>query len=138
MSPVGCHGVGAGHGTQGHCTLVCALVAHHAHALHRQQNHASLPNLVVEVPVAEALDENVVGILKNFHFLASDVAEDAHCQARSGERMAADEMLGHAEFSSHAAHFILEEQSQRLAELKIHLLRQSAHVVVALDDRSCD
>ena len=51
------------------------------------------------------------------HFLAGDVAEDAYGQTRTGEGVALDEMFGHAERTADGAHFVLEEQSQRFAEL---------------------
>ena len=44
----------------------------------------------------------------------------------------------HAQFSAHASHLILEEQTQRLDELQLHLLRQAAHVVMTLDHRARD
>ena len=37
-----------------------------------------------------------------------------------------------------AAHFVLEEPTERFAELQVHFLGQSADVVVALDDLARD
>ena len=162
MRPVGGHGVGAGHGAEGDGMLVGALVAHHTHAAHGgEQNGARLPYLVVErhlylavlhvggntggqhaagllagefhFIVAQTIDVDMVGFLQHTHLLGCDVAQDAHGQARSGEGMAGDEMLGHAQLASHAAHLVLEEPFQRLTQLQVHLLGQSAHIVVALD-----
>ena len=139
VSPVGSHGIGAGDGAECHGILVGAFVAHHAYAPHiGEQDGACLPYLVVESPVAEALDEDVVGILQDAHLLGCDGAEDAHGQSRSGEGMASDEVFGDAELSAHAAHLVLEEPLQRLAQLEVHLLGQSAHVVMALDDLARD
>ena len=134
MRPVGCHGIGTCNGTQRHSTLVGALITHHANALHGQQDYAGLPNLVVKVPVAQSLNENVVGILQYLDFFACDVAENAHGKTRSRERMARYQMLRHSELTTHAAHLVLEQQAQRLAKLQIHLFRQSAYIVMALDD----
>ena len=52
--------------------------------------------------------------------------------------MARDEVLGHTHRAAHAAHLVLEEPLQRLAELEVHLLGQAADVVVALDDLARD
>ena len=52
--------------------------------------------------------------------------------------MAGDEMLRHTELTSHTTHLVLEQPLQRLTELQAHLLRQSTHVVVALDDLACN
>ena len=48
--------------------------------------------------------------------------------------MTGDEMLGHTQLAAHTAHLVLEQPLQRLAELQMHLLGQSTHIVVALDD----
>ncbi len=41
--------------------------------------------------------------------------------------------VGQADFRRHLAHLVLEEFAQRLDELHVHLFRQAAHIVVALD-----
>ena len=76
--------------------------------------------------------------MQDAHFLGGDVAQYADGQSWSGERMAGDEMLGHAHLTAHAAHLVLEQPLQGLAELQVHLLGQSAHVVVALDHLARD
>lgn len=96
MRPVGCHGIGGCDRTECHGTFIGAFVAHHAHALHGKKDYACLPHFVIEVPVAEPLDEDVVGFLEHMHFFRSDVAEYAHCQAGAGEWVALDEVVGHA------------------------------------------
>ena len=52
--------------------------------------------------------------------------------------MAGDEMLRHTELTPHTTHLVLEQPLQRLAELQAHLLRQSSHIVMALDDLARD
>lgn len=42
-------------------------------------------------------------------------------------------MFGHSQFASHAADFVLEQPLQRLAQTEVHLLGQTAHIVMALD-----
>ena len=48
--------------------------------------------------------------------------------------MTRNEVLGHAQLSAHAAYLILEEPLQRFTQLQVHLLGQTTHVMVALDD----
>lgn len=94
--------------------------------------------MVVEAPVAEGVDVDGVGLLKDLYLLAGDVAEDAHGEAGAGEGMAADECVGHAELAAYAAHLVLEEPAEGLAEPELHVGGQAAHVVVALDDFAGD
>ena len=104
MHPVGGHAVGGNHCAQSDGVFIATLVAHHADRLHRQQNSACLPDAVVQVvghlirigsaweftrPVAQAFDEDVVGIAKDAEFLFGHFTQDADAQARSRERMAA-------------------------------------------------
>ena len=138
MGPVSGHGVGGGDGAECYGTLVGAFVAHYAYALHGEQNDACLPHFVVESPVAESLNEDVVSFLEYLHFLGGDVAEDAHCQTGAGEGMAGDEVFGHAELATNGAHFVFEEQAQGFAEFEVHLFGQAANVVVALDGGAGD
>ena len=119
--------------------LVGALVAHHAYGAYGGEQHdARLPDVIVEPPLAQATDIDVVGLLEYAHLLGRDVAQDADGKSRSGEGMPGDEMLGHAQLTAHAAHLVLEEPLQGLAELQVHLLGQTAHVVMALDHLARD
>ena len=52
--------------------------------------------------------------------------------------MTGDEVFGHAELATDTTNLVLEEPLQRLAELQVHLLRQSADIVMALDDLTRD
>ena len=166
MCPVGSHSVGTCNGTQCNGILVGAFVTHNAHAAHfAQQDSACLPYLVVEANldfavlhvgrntgcehtacllstefhliVTQAAYVDVVGILQHAQLLASDGTQDAHSQAGTGEGMACDEMLGHTQLASHAAHLVLEEPLEGLAQRQVHLLGQTTHIVVALDYLAC-
>jgi hypothetical protein len=64
-----------------------------------------------------------------------DFAEDAHGQAGAGERLAPDDFLGQTEFQAEQPDLVLEQAFQRLDELELHVLRQAADVVMALDER---
>ena len=147
--------------------LVCALVAHDANRLHCCQEYCScLPSLIIErnldlavlhlgrnacsknptslfagelhLVVAQTFHEYIVCILQDAYSLRSNVAKYAHSQAWTWERMTRNEMLRHSHRASYAAHLVLEQPFQRFAELQMHFLWQSAHVVVALDNLSCN
>lgn len=115
MGPIGGHGIGGGDSPEHHGLFVGALVAHHADRLHGQQNDAGLPYLVVEAPVAQALDKDVVGFLQDADFFGGDVAQYSHPQARTREGMTADQVLGHAQLAAHTAYLVLEEPLERFA-----------------------
>ena len=63
-------------------------------------------------------------------FSRRDLAGDADGEAGAGERVAADEGVGQAEFAAERADLVLEEFAQRLDELHVHALGQAADVVV--------
>ncbi len=125
--------------------LVSALIAHHPYGADGGEKYRTcLPYMVVETcavghgVVVHLLYVDIVGILQDTHFLTGDVAKDADSQTRTGERMTLDETFGHAHLVAYTAHLVLEEPSERFAELQVHLLGQTANVVVALDDHACN
>ena len=144
MSPVCGHCVRADHGPERNCLFIGTFVTHHTNALNRKEYDSGLPNAVIEalavfaLPVPEAADEYVVSLLEYCHLFRGDVAKYAYTQTRSRERMAGDEMLRHAELAADPADLVLEEPLERLTELEFHLLRQSAHIVMTLDDLAGD
>ena len=56
-------------------------------------------------------------------------------EARAGERLAPDDLLGQSQLLADGAHLVLEQQPQRLDELERHLGGETADVVVRLDRR---
>ena len=66
-------------------------------------------------------------------FSLCDVAGAADGEAGAGERMAADEDFGQAEFAAEHADFVLEQFAQRLDQLHVHARRKAADIVVRLD-----
>ena len=103
---------------------------------HRHQHREALPHLGVQVRGAHFFQHDGVGLAQGGQALAGDLAHDADGQARSGERLAADNGLGQAQLPAHLAALVLEQLSERLHQLKLHLLWQAAHIVVALDHRA--
>ena len=85
-----------------------------------------------------AQHDYISGFLQNLDFFGRDVAEDANGETRPGEGMARNEVFGHSELATDAAHLVLEKPLQRFAEFQMHFLGQSADVVVALDDLARD
>ena len=47
--------------------------------------------------------------------------------------MAADQLALDAQGTAHATNFVLEQGTQRLHNLQVHLLGQATHIVVRLD-----
>jgi hypothetical protein len=75
----------------------------------------------------------VVGLCQQFGVFALHLAEDAHAQARARERMAVDHVARQAEGNAEPAHLVLEQFAQRLDQAELHVFRQAADIVVALD-----
>ena len=67
-----------------------------------------------------------------------DVAQYAHGQTRTREGVTVDETLHHTQLTAYAAHLVLEEETQWLTQFEVHLLGETTHIVVALDDRTGD
>ena len=135
MHPVGGHAVGRGHGTQCDAALVGSLVAHHADALHGEQDSPRLPHLVVKPGIAQGVDVDFVHVLQDSDLFGRDVAQDTDRKAGPREGMAPDELLGDPERPTDTAHLVLEEQAQRFDDPEVHLFGQPADVVVRLDRR---
>ena len=64
-----------------------------------------------------------------------DFADDPDAEARSGERLASDDLLRQAQLGADRPDLVLEQRAQRFDQFELQVLRQSAHVVVALDVR---
>lgn len=133
MAPVGGHTVDGFDGAERDDALIGAFVAHHTDGLNWKEHASGLPDFVVEVVVAEALNEDVVDVLEDADFLGGDVAQDADGEAWPGEGVAADEFLLDAELAADAADFVFEEAAEGFDELELHIVGESAHVVVGLD-----
>lgn len=61
-----------------------------------------------------------------------DGTEAADAQAGAGEQLALNHVLGQAEFAADNADLVLVQQLDGLAELKLQILGQAAHVMVSL------
>ena len=120
----GAHGGGVGVGS---------LVAHHAHAHHRQQDGKALPDRVVKPGGLDLGDDDLVGLLQQRHAFRRHFAQNAHGEAGAGKRLATQNLVRHFQVTADAPDFIFEQIAQRLNQLELHPQRQPTHVVVALD-----
>src|SRR6267143_2721766 len=131
--PVRGHPVEALHRAQHAGRFVGALVAHHAHAAHRQEHRERLPEPLPQPGVGDLLLYDGVGLAHDLQAVLGDLAEDPDGEAGPGERLARDDRLGQAQLAPERAHLVLEQLAERLDQLHAHPLRQPPHVVVALD-----
>ena len=63
-----------------------------------------------------------------------DFTQNTHAQPGAREGMPMHHVPRQAQFHPQFAHFILEQFAQRLEEFELHVLGQTAHIVVRLDD----
>ena len=163
MCPVCCHSIRRCHGTQCHGILIRTLIAHDTYTAHLgEQNSSSLPDLVIKtylyLPIVhirrysssqytacflsrqldlilpQPTNEYIVSVLQYTHFLARNVAQNTYCQTRSREGMTCDQMLRHTHRAAYTTHLVLEQPLQWLAELKVHFLGQTSHIMMTLDN----
>ena len=73
-------------------------------------------NLVVQAGGADLFDVNRVGFLEDGDLGARDGAQDADCEAGTGEGVALDERSGNAEETTEGADFICDDMSDRSNE----------------------
>ena len=120
-------------GADGDDVLVGAPVAHHPHRLDRQQHREDLACPAVELGGDDLLEDDLVAVPQDTQPLVGDVAEDADGEARPGERVAPDDLVGEAEDLPELADLVLEEVAKGLDQLEAELFGQAADVVVELD-----
>src|SRR5574337_1176486 len=136
MCPAGGHEVDGLHGTQRNHPFVGARITDHADRFHRKEHREGLTGLVVQIGLAQFVDEDRVGACQQLGVFALHFAQDAHAEAGPRERMAVDHRARQAELDADPAYFVLEQFAQRLDQLQLHVRRQTADVVMALDDVS--
>ena len=132
--PVGGHGVLRADRAQDDGGAVGALVALDAHRVNvGEQYDRALPDVAVEAGAGEFFAGDGVGLAQQVETFPGDFADDADAQARAGEGLAPDDLVGQAELGADGAHLVLEEGAQRFDELELDVLGQAADVVVGLD-----
>ena len=131
----GRHEIGGGHGAQGHGIVVGALIAHNAHTAHVGQRGVVLADALIKTGFCNLLAPDGVGFLYHLDLIRRDFADDADGKAGAGERLAADEVFRQTQLTAGLTGLILKEVTQRLDDLlEIDVIRQTAYIVVRLDD----
>src|SRR2546425_2967203 len=132
-SPVCRHEVAGGDCAHGDDVGVGAFVAHYADALQWGEHGEGLAQFAVDAGAADLVDHDGVGGAYGRQALFIDGSDDADGETGTGERMTPDPLFGQAERQADLAHFVLEEHTQRLNQVQVHLFRQATDVVVGLD-----
>ena len=78
--------------------------------------------------------DDVIGAADQIEPRRAHLTQDPHGESGTRERLPPHELVFQPEFLADRAHFVLEQQTQRLDQLEPHVLRQAADVVMALDD----
>ena len=120
--PVCGHAVFGADSANGTGVGVGAHVAHHAHRHHRQQHGERLPDLVVEAGFLDLGDHDVIALAQYSQALGGNFSQHAHGEARTGKRLALQDLFGHAEIAADLADLVLEQVFQRLDQFELHLL----------------
>ena len=92
-----------------------------------------LPDLLIQAVLGKLLTQDRVGLADGFQTVAGDGADAADAQAGAGEGLTVDHIVGQAELLAHHADLVLVQELDRLHQLKVQVLGQTADVVVGLD-----
>src|SRR4028119_356473 len=130
--PVRGHGVVRGYGPNDHGVGVGPRVAHDADGVDGREDGEALPEVAVEARGPDLLLQDGVGPAQDLQPLRRNVAYHPDREPRSRERLAPHEPLRHTQLRRHHPYLVLEQVPQRLYEIEVHHLGQSADVVVAL------
>src|SRR5579863_5354522 len=114
--------------------VITAAVAHDADRTYRQKHGERLGGAVIEVVPAQFVDVDGIGASQEIGVFLADFTQDAHTESGTREGVAVDHCARQAEFDAEAPHLVLEQLAQRLHQLQVHFCRQTADVVVRLDD----
>ena len=122
-------------GPQGNGVIVGAEIAHNADRPHIGQGSEILAQALVHAGLGDLFPVDGIGILHDAHFLSGYFADDADSQTGSGEWLTEYQVFRNTQLQAHLADLILKEEAQRLYDLlEIDIIRQSAYIVVGLDD----
>ncbi|MCY1307852.1 hypothetical protein D9M70_578170 [compost metagenome] len=133
MVEVSSHAINRSHCTQCTDEFIGTAVTHNANGLNRKQNGKSLPDSVVKASLADFIKIDRICFAQDFKLFARDAARATDRKTRTGERMTSDEAVRKTQFLAQYAHFVLEEFAQRLDQLHVHALWQTANIVVRFD-----
>ena len=130
------HRVVAGDRSDHDNIAVCPFITLDSDGADIRQHAERLPQIPVKARLADLVLEDRVGLAEDLEPLLRHLAaDDPDREPWTRERLAPDESLGQAKLGSHGTHLVLEQRPQRLDELELQILGQSADVVVRLDRR---
>ena len=112
---------------------VGAEVAGYAHAAGVGQDRKALPEFTVEVVPPDFVHYDGIRLLQDTQLVVGDFADDANCEAGTGEGLPINDLFRQAKLQAHTAHLVLEQVAQRLDKAEFHVLRQSADIVMGLN-----
>src|SRR5437667_2783185 len=87
---------------------ISALVAHHAHRHHWQQDSKRLPDFRVHAGALDFVYNNVVAFAKDYQPFGRNFAENAHREPWAGEGLPLQNFLWHSQIATDLADFIFE------------------------------
>ena len=116
--------------------IVCAVIAHHADCMHIGQHGKELPQLIRNAALFDLISEHGIGILQDLNFLRGDLADDAHAESRTRERLPPDQCVRNPKQLADLSDLIFEQLCKRFDRAgKMDILRHFHHVVMCFDDR---
>ena len=92
-----------------------------------------LPYSALESVLRELFAQDRVRLADAFETVAGDRAEAAYAQSGTGERLTEYHIIGQTQRLADDSYFVLEQQLDRLDQLELQILGQTADVVVRLD-----
>src|SRR5690554_3168543 len=131
--PVGSHGISAGNCPQDNGIGIGPLLIPDSDTLNIRQDSKVLPDLPIQASLPDLLPENSIGFPQDSQFLLIDAADYPYSQSRSRERLPPDYILRQAKQLTQFPDLILEEVPQGFDQFQVHIFRQAAHIVMALD-----
>ena len=130
LCPVGGHEVVGGDGADGDQLVIGARVAHDADRLDARKHHKELTQLLGIAAFLHLVAQNRVRLLQGLDALGGDLADDAHAQPRTRERLAPYQLVRQSELFADGAHLVLEQILERLDHALETDVRGHAHLIV--------
>src|SRR5713101_3085358 len=96
------------HGADGAGVSISPLIAHYADRHHRQEDGERLPDLLVHPSFFDFPNNDVIALAQEVSAFFCYFSIDANRQSWAGERLALQDVFGHAEIAADAADFIFE------------------------------
>ena len=133
--PIAGHKIVCCNGSESNQMVIGSWVAHYAHALCVGYNGEILVDASVKPCGGDFFSENCVRISENFKLILCDFSEASYGKAGTGEGLAVNEKFGNSELKTDLSYLVFKQIAERLYyAVKINILRQTAYIVMALDN----